>query len=303
MNKLKVVLAGLYYPFAMLSYYRRALERRNDIELYTVGAFTGQQIPWANGLTISNKYMNQVDLPLPQNVIHPTWESVAHHLPWEPDLVLTIDAGWSFANKPKPLSAHVGTDPHVLNYDHARQVSDKFFNMQSEYMKGGDVLLPYAFDKDCHYPEHIEKDLDACLIGLHYPQRNEWVQKLRDKGLKVHYSIGEIYDEYRYINSRSFIGLNWSSLNDVTARVFEICAMKLVPVFNRLPALDALGFEEGRHYLGFSTMEEAVERVMWAKNNREFAEQIALNAYLFVHENGHDWDHRVQKLLETMGLV
>ena len=47
----------------------------------------------------------------------------------------------------------------------------------------------------------------------------------------------------------------------MTARVFEIMAMKLVPVLNRLPGLDELGFEEGQHYLGFSDMDEAVEKV------------------------------------------
>lgn len=303
MNKIKIVLAGLQYPFAMLSYYRRALERRNDIELFTVGAFTGQSIPWANGVTIPNKYLNQVDLPLPPHILHPSWESVVGHLPWEPDLVLTVDAGWSFSDKPKPPSAHVATDPHALNYDRQRGLCDKFFNMQLAYMKTGDILLPYGFDPSCHYPENVEKDLDASLIGLHYPQRDEWIRRLREKGLNIHYSIGEIYDEYRYINSRSFIGLNWSSMEDVNARVFEICAMKLVPVFNRLPALDALGFEEGRHYLGFSSMEEAVERVVWAKNNREFAEAIAFNAYQFVHRNSHTWDNRVDTILKTMGLV
>ncbi|MBF9649645.1 hypothetical protein, partial [Streptococcus pseudopneumoniae] len=89
----------------------------------------------------------------------------------------------------------------------------------------------------------------------HYPQRDGWVSRLRGLGIKVNYRIGDIFDEYREENNKAWIGLNWSSLQDVTARVFEICAMLMVPVLNRLPGLDALGFEDGRHYLGFSTMD------------------------------------------------
>lgn len=91
--------------------------------------------------------------------------------------------------------------------------------------------------------------------------------------------------------------MNWSSLEDVTARVFEIMAMRLVPVLNRLPGLDVLGFEESRHYLGFSSMDEAVEKVLWAKANPVQAKQIALEAYQFVNINEHTYDSRVEKII------
>lgn len=320
MNKIKIGFGYLAYPFTMANYFRRAFERRNDVELVTFGPFYGQYIPWNGGLNISMKYPNQVDLPFPPQMISPTWETIKGQLPEDLDAVICVDAGFHIVSKPNTPYAVVGTDPHVLGdwYAKVRHVTDYFFNMQSGYMQEGDILLPYAFDPKCHYPEYnsyrekylvesdlpnTEKEYDCSIIGLHYPQRDEWVKRLRASGVKVNYRIGDIYDEYREENNKAWIGLNWSSLNDVTARVFEICAMKLVPVFNRLPALDALGFEEGRHYLGFSTMEEAVERVMWAKNNRDFAEAIALNAYQFVHQNNHTWDARVQTILETMGLL
>lgn len=205
-------------------------------------------------------------------------------------------------------------------YAKVRHLTDKFFNMQPSYMQAGDRLLPYAFDPFCHYPMEIERPIfdndhndyigmedgheyDCSLIGLHYPQRDEWVRRLRELGIKVNYRIGDIYDEYREENNKAWIGLNWSSLEDVTARVFEIMAMKKVPILNRLKGLDDLGFEEGRHYLGFSTMDEAVEKVQWAIANRPFAEQIALNAYQFVNKNNFTYDQRVKTILEVMGLV
>jgi len=215
----------------------------------------------------------------------------------------------------------VATDPHVLDYSNGRKNSDFFFNMQLSYMQEGDILLPYAFDPKCHYPNPTkipniiaggidsssyisqESEFHCSIIGLHYPQRDEWVRRLREHGVKVNYRIGDIYDEYREENNKAWIGLNWSSLQDVTARVFEIMAMRLVPIINRLPGLQELGFEDGRHYLGFSNMDEAVAQVQGAIENRPFAEQIALNAYQFVNNSKMTYDQRVSDILKTVGLI
>lgn len=326
-NKIKIAFGYLAYPFTLANYYRRALERRHDVELFTFGAFTGQHIPWNGGMEIPMKYFNHVDLPLPVGMNNPsTVYAFGQELPWTPDLIINVDAGFHFSDKPKVPYVVVGTDPHVLQswYDEVRPKADIFYSMQTSYIREGDRFLPYAFDPWCHYPEQPptilekyldgfggveliqhkpEREYDCSLIGLHYPHRDEWVSRLRAKGITVNYRIGDIYDEYREENNKAWIGLNWSSLQDVTARVFEICAMKLVPVLNRLPGLDKLGFEEGRHYLGFSTMEEAVEKVLWAKNNRPFAEQIALNAYNFVHEKDYTYDANVRTILKDVGLL
>lgn len=166
-------------------------------------------------------------------------------------------------------------------------------------MQSGDELLPYAFDPTVHFSmSDVEKEYDCSLIGLHYPQRDELIRRLRGLGIKVNYSIGSIYDEYRIENNKATIGLNWSSLEDVTARVFEIMAMKLVPVLNRLNGLDALGFEDGRHYLGFDTVSEAVEKVQWALENPELANQIALGAYQKVNQEDWTYDNRVRQILD-----
>lgn len=318
-SKLRIVLAYKAYPFCLANYFRRALERRQDVELFVVGEFFGQDIPWNGGMTIPMKYPNHVDLPLPQGMATVPWSFVDKRLPWKPDVVINLDAGFHFSTKPDVPYYVVATDPHVLGdwYKLVRPIADKFFNMQSSYMQSGDEWLPYAFDCWAHYPttppyviqrfdsagneyyekQSVEKEYDCSIIGLHYPQRDEWVARLRAKGIRVNYRIGDIYDEYREENNKAWIGLNWSSLEDVTARVFEIMAMRLVPVLNRLPGLDVLGFEEGRHYLGFSTMDEAVEKVQWAMEHRDFSEQIALEAYQFVNNQGMTYDNRVRQIL------
>lgn len=302
---MKLLLLYKSYPLAMASYFRRALERRQDVELFTCGEFFGQNIPWNGGMTIPMKYPNHVDLPLPSGMNKVSWSMIADKLPWKPDLVLNVDAGFHLTTKPDVPYYVVATDPHVLGdwYAQVRPLADKFFNMQGvPYIQAGDVWLPYAHDPTVHYPVDIQKEYDCTIVGLHYPQRDEWVSRLRAKGVKVNYRIGDIFDEYREENNKAWIGLNWSSLEDVTARVFEIMAMKLVPVLNRLPGLDQLGFVEGQHYLGFSNMEEAVEKVMWAIANRPFAEQIALQAYQHVNWKEMTYDSRVRQILAEVGV-
>jgi hypothetical protein len=71
---------------------------------------------------------------------------------------------------------------------------------------------------------------------------------LISKGLKVHYSIGHIFDEYREINNKSKVGLNWSSRLDLNARAFELPAMGICPVQNTVPDMKNF-FVAGEHYL------------------------------------------------------
>lgn len=296
MTKKRVLFSYLAYPFTMANYFRKALERRDDVELFTVGAFSGQTIPWNGGMQIPFKYFNQVDLPLPISMLHPTWEQIRPMLPWEPDLSITVDAGWHFSTKPSCPSAIVATDPHVLDYSKQRELCDVFFNMQPSYMQEGDVLLPYAFDPKAHYPTGVDKTYDGVLVGLHYPNRNAWVNALTQRGMRINYRIGDIWDEYRDQNNLSHVGMIWSSKEDVIARVFEVMAMKLVPVMNRLSGLSSLGFQEWKHYIGFSSLDEAVEKVLWARQHEETSRSIAETACKFVHDQKMTWDNRVSEI-------
>jgi hypothetical protein len=303
MSKIRLVLAYLAYPMSMAGWFRRVLERRTDVELWTTGPFTNDWIPWNSGMRLPMKYVRPVDFALPSGLNEPHWSTVESQLPWKPDLCLQVDAGFHFFDKPNCLTATVATDPHCLSYDRPRSYSDKFFNMQAFYSQPNDIYLPYAFDPTMIYPDpDVKVDTDCCLIGLHYDQRNEWIRRLRERGHSVIYDLGPIFDEYRQLNCRASIGLNWSSLNDVCARVFEIMGMQRVPVINRVPDLFSLGFTEGQEYYGFSTMQEAVSQVEHALSNPEEAHWIAQNAYNKVIQ--HDtWDIRIDKILRECNLI
>lgn len=302
-SKIKVLLLSIHYPLAMKSYFERAFRRRDDIDLITTGPYTANWIPWMGGMTLPNKYAVPPTIPLP---FHPSigevnYDFVKAQLPqgWIPDIVLTVDAGIHWKYKPSDgLVVHIATDPHALNYDYQRTISDKFFNMQNIYSKPGDIYLPYAYDPTIHYPEQMSKDTDAVLVGMPYEQRVHWVDELRRLGISVMFTNGPIFDEYRDIANHARIGLNWSSLEDLNARAFEIPAMNLCPVMNRVPDMERF-FNEGRQYFGFSDMHEAVERVVWAKEHPDMAKITADDAYERVKP--HTYDSRVAFLLQECG--
>jgi spore maturation protein CgeB len=166
-----------------------------------------------------------------------------------------------------------------------------------------DKLLSYAYCPDTHYSmSDVEKDTDAVLVGMPYPQRIEWVQKLRDAGVSVLFENGPVFDEYRQMSNRAKIGLNWASMEDTNARVYETLAMRLCLVTNRTPDLAVHGLEEDRHYLGFSSMQEAVEKVLYAKNNPDICDMIANNGYQAVTQKNVTYDRLVLDVLKECGL-
>lgn len=321
----KVLFLSIYYPFFLGKYFERALRRNPRIDLITAGPFTGTFIPWMGGMNLPQKYANPPDIPLPFNtdVGRVSYDLVRARLPvdWRPDLVIACDAGLNWIDKPNEgYVVTIGTDPHVLNdqdYPHSRQISDKFFNMQKCYSERDDVYLPYAYDPTVHYvmgESHTEKwldgrearitssvikDTDCVLIGMPYHKRIQWVEELGKHGVSVIFENSPVFDEYRELANRAVIGLNWSSLNDLNARFFETPAFGLAMVTNRVP--DAhLFLTEGLDYLGFDTLEEAVQKVLHLKNNPDEAERISQSAYQKIQP--HTYDARVEQILEEIGL-
>lgn len=303
-DKIKVLLLYIVYPLAMGTYFRRALERRADVDLKVAGIYTGAWIPWLGGMELPQKYAKPIDIPLPfsPNVGEVNYELVKAQLgDWKPDIIVNVDAGLHWKYKPmEGFVATVGTDPHVLNdfYDVPRKYSDLFFNMQLSYSRGADFYLPYAYDPTVHFKdESVEKDSDAVLIGMPYTHvpRVEWVNTLRSKGLSVLFENGPVFDEYREMNNRARIGLNWSSMDDLNARAYELPAMGLAPVMNVVSDLERSGIECAT----FVTLPEAVEAVMFLKENENKRKELAELAYRSVQ--GQTYDARISQIFKMAG--
>jgi hypothetical protein len=303
MSKIKIVISALIYPMTMMHFFWRAFERREDVELFVLGPFSDNYIPWANGLRLPRQYVKMPNFAMPQSPFMPPYEVVQAVVPKDIDLWLQIDAGFHFITKPKAkIVAHIQTDPHVLKdfYKTPIAYSDYNFCMQDYYRNEGEILLPYAYDPEIHFHEDRQKIYDACLIGLHYTHRDDLIHRLRERGLNVYYSIGEVYDQYREKYNQSKIALSWSSKQDLPSRVWEAFGMSCALVSNRVPDLKLFA-NEGEHYLGFDDIDEAEQQVITLLNDEKFRLDIA--------QKGHDnaksetWDKRVQTILETVGLV
>lgn len=306
--KIKILLLSTWFPLTMSSYFRRALERRPDVELRTVGIFTNTFIPWGGGIHLPQKYAIPPTYPLP---FGPEVDTVDYNLvkmykgDWKPDIVLTVGTNIKWKSKPdEGMVVHVGTDSHVLNwfYDVPRKYSDKFFNMQASYMQAGDLYLPYAYDPTVHYEmSGVEKDHDVSMIGLPYEMRVNIVNALRAEGFKVIFRNDIAFDEYREENNRALIGINWASMDDLNARAFEIPMMGQVELMN--PVTDA--FSMRHHYfaraLQIDSVSSAVRQVKWVMDNKKDA--IA-NLHCMQQEmKGETYDARIQELLTVCGFL
>jgi hypothetical protein len=315
-HKIKILCLSIWYPLSMSRYFEDALKCNPNVDLLTCGIYTGAFIPWMGGMELPMKYAKPIDIPLPfrPDIGKVDYDLVRANLPagWIPDIVLCIDAGISWKHKPNQGKViHVATDPHALNYDHQRTLSDLFFNMQYSYMKDDDIYLPYAYNPRVHYPleskvEHASagvvghyyiKDTDAVLIGMPYEHRVQWVEALRVKGVSVIFENGPVFDEYRELNNRARIGLNWSSLNDLNARAYELPAMKLAPVMNKVSDLERSGIE----CASFTTLPEAVENVLYLKENDKARIELAEAAYKSVL--GETYDSRLEVILKMAGFI
>lgn len=306
MAKIKVAIGGIHFPLSMMSYFIRAFKRRDDVELFLFGPFTGDWTPWAYGMHLPQKYVVTPDFQLPATMARTIIPSaiINQNMPWTPDLTLLIDAGWHTADRPAgKVVGHIQTDPHVLkgNYKTPKHYADIVWCMQAAYIESDEEYLPYAFDPTVHYPMDLPKEYDACLIGLQYPQRNELVARLRSKGLSVNYEIGKVYDEFRETYNRSRVALSWSTLADTPARCYEAFGMRLPLIANRTMDLCML-FDEKEHFFGFDNIDEAVNQVLIALSDDELSKEKAQKS----HEEAishHTWDIRVESILKKCGLI
>ena len=301
---IRVAFGTIWYPVAMGRYFYEALKRRADVELWTYGPFTGRWIPWTsgpgNGMHLPPSYVYKPDMAMALGdvvyaIVRP---------PWKPDIWIEVNAGMRTQGRPERPYVVIASDPHVLDYSIARKRADYFFNMQRPYMQGKDIWLPYAYDPVWHTPTTVpiaDREYHAALLGLQYPQRTSLVNALRkDVGLKVRYELGPAYEDAKAIYHSTRVGLNWSSLQDTTARVFELMAFGIAPVLNRVPDLMSM-FTEGQDFLGFSDQAEAIAQVRSVVDDAEALERLGANARRAVEQ--HTYGARIQQVFETVGLA
>lgn len=290
-----------HYPMCGANFFRWGMEELGH-EVFSVGYFSGDVVPWAGNPRYPD-YVFPPDLALPRDVTSYPLDLIKDKVPWKPDLILEIDAGFYMDVKPKEWKdvpiAMFATDPHFLDYTIQYGFVDYFFNPQpmafDKYPQG--IFLPWAHDPSVHKTlPATDKDYDIVFVGAMYEQRKHALDRLAEK-YKVYASSFIIYDECTEIYNKGKISFNWSSKDDIPMRIFEGMAYGNAVVTNRLTGLDLL-FKEGKHYIGFSDEDELMEKMDYYLTHEKELTDIAFKGYLAIEE--HTYKNRCAKILKEV---
>lgn len=305
--QVNIVLSGIYYPMAILRYFERALKRRDDIQLLTIGPYTANWIPWDGGMYLPEKYALPPDIPLPYQpgqTSMPAGLAVAkvRERDFQPDLWIEVNAAFRFSGPLLGTRAVIATDPHAWNYAADRGEAHYLFNMQRHYAEPMDIYLPYAYDPEAHSPapEAVNKDVDVQFVGVLYGHRKDAFDRMRAAGIHVKATTGPIFDEARELMWKSRVGFNWSSLKDLNARVFELLAMGIPSVQNWVPDIEEF-FENGKHMIMTDSLDPGwmAFQVQALLNDYDLQQELIKNGLEAVQP--HTYDARIEYLLDVVG--
>lgn len=301
-----ICVSGLFYAItAALEQIVRALKKKPGITVVTVGPYFGVEMPYLAGMRVAEKYAFEPDVKLPysQEVPIAFVEKILSTMNIYPDIWFDVNAGFWLGGRPsKGRRITFLTDPHVLMeyYRRIYKDYDYIFNPQTQYRLNveNEHYLPYATDAEWYRKmENPEKIYDVSLIGNLYPQRTEFFRILSQRR-KTYFGLGLSKEDAGERYNQSKIGMNWSSMLDLTARVFEIGLTGVIPLFNRVPDMNRF-FEEDRDYVGFGDINEALEKTEYVLNNYEKYKILGDNIHKKVAEN-HTWDVRINQIFEIM---
>ena len=141
---IKLGVSQLCYGVTMGNYMIEALQERDDCDVYVIGPYFQDWIPWTpvgggSGMTIPAKYIKEPWAALPRSGYSSIPYPMAKPYMPEPDIkfdvFIMIDAGFRFSTRPNAdVVAHILTDPHAIaprDYDVGSRVSDHVFSMQT----------------------------------------------------------------------------------------------------------------------------------------------------------------------------
>lgn len=302
-----IALVYRHFGVSIAHYFKRSFKRRSDIDTISIGVAYGRNIPWQGGMVLP--YEDVPDIPIPEGDVPWVYiESQVQQKYGKPaDVIIVFNAAYRIDGRPSHSKyLIVGTDGHCVPYDRDRASADALFNMHEFYAQPGDVILPYAYDPEFHAPLDRPKEYDACLIGVAYEHRVQWVNALRGRGVNVCFQNGPAYKDAQELYARSTVGLNWSSLQDLNARAFEVPAMGLPLVQNTVPDLPR--YFNHTQTIGFSDnvnnrqacIQGATDAVVNLLSESEKIKSVAAAGHQAVKP--HTYDARVATILNHIGI-
>lgn len=297
---MKILMTFKHYPMCGGNFFKWAMQDLGH-EVISAGMTMGDIVPWHDNPRFP-KYNFPPDIVLPDLPRIPL-QAIKDKLPWKPDLILEVDAGFYMDGKPKewhgvPI-ALFATDPHFLDYTAQYCFVDYFFNPQpmsfAKYPEG--IFLPWAHDPNVHkmLPDN-GIIYDMVFVGALYEQRKILLEALkRDYDVKVAEQL--IYDECTKLYNEGLMSFNMSSNDDIPMRIFEGMGYGTAVVTNRITGLDLL-FKEGVHYIGYDGEAELLEKMKYYTDHLEELKAIMQNGMKEVEK--HTYKIRCQTILDTI---
>lgn len=260
--------------------------------------------------------------------------NVVHLSPWFPlkqhghfDLNILIDYGedvlgipidWEI---PRPnvywaFDTHIDEKGYKYRLNRAKQFDHVFLCHKAQvadFIRDGIDpskihYLPCAAETDCYRPYPIMPKWDWSFIGhLNSQHRVDLVDRfIREFGLGdgkgyMGYRMPQvqghcILDDAAKKFSMSRIAINDSIKNDLNLRTFEAMACKTLLLTQANEPLLEL-FEDGKHLLTYSSLDEAAEKAKWALNNPLDRQGIAEAGYQEIISK-HTYNHRTLEILK-----
>lgn len=184
----------------------------------------------------------------------------------------------------------------------------------------------YYFKREC-YPEDEKDGIVPLLFGTmlddiddpleheydvfcSFGQTNDGLRKeavdlckrLINEGKRVFLGSSIPRSEYRAALQRSLVAIDAWGGGDCCARLWEIAAMGICPIYQRYNIVFPDAFEEGQSCLAFSTARELEDRVREAIADRERTAMIGLKAQEHTLRY-HTSTRRAEFVLRKMGLI
>ena len=165
--------------------------------------------------------------------------------------------------------------------------------------------------KDQHAKgESLSKQYDLSFVGFinqgdGTPESNnrvEWLDYAFKKFPNSHMAFNRFFEDMAVRVIRGRLGFNISIRNDLNMRFFEIMSSGSCLLTNTtVEGIEDLGFEDGKHFLGFDSKESLVEQALWGIENPASRERIAREGHNMVRKF-HTYDLRMQRILDDFGV-
>lgn len=229
------------------------------------------------------------------------------------DLYLKVDDGLSYARFRSDLhpSAYYVIDTHLdpeWRLDLEREAQ---FDFVFCAQKAGAALpwqakevswLPLGADPDLHWVGKRPKVFDVGFIGnFHSAYAESRVRRVDAlfKALPNFFYGPRMFKDMAEKYAESKLGFNSSLNQDINMRFFEVMMAGSCLLTDYIPEMDALGFKNGVHYVGYESDEDMIAKAKALVEDDQKREEIAMTGHMEVLAQ-HTYAKRCQKILEKV---